>query len=484
MERNQVPKLAYVISSDIPQKLDLWDYVQVKHPAITNGISEDYVFSEDSTLFDYFILIQVTKYVYDIFDERVTSIEYGEYQSSIKSILGKVQDTVKKEFEDKFIDQEGKLKEQADFILNKNKLGHVLLEDSEIFILDELPKENARNVMRIGLGGIGFSKVGIEGPFLSAWTLDGQFSADWITAGTLEGSLLRVGSIESEHLSIEAIDMIVNLTKTGGTNIVVNSVGRGGIKYPWRVLSGSWGTTRSTWVLQGVSKDGITNTTTDASFISQTVELQPNKMHTFSCKIKRDSSASANVHFQYLDANGLRVGPEYGYDGVPPGGDEQNVEVMIPHSEYTTGVVSIKTSGGYAEVTDILLDEGRGTYWSQAPNELYSADVSMDADGITVQRRDTSTNRVVGYTVMSPFEFAGYYENKKVFTLNEDITEVMGLNIGGKGLFIEPVKMVQNTASGGSLDIVWTGLWLGGTYGNIRKFFNKCNISWRTKRST
>ena len=67
---------------------------------------------------------------------------------------------------------------------------------------------------------------------------------------------------------------------------------------------------------------------------------------------------------------------------------------------------------------------------------------------ITVYNKDGK-----GLTVMSPEEFAGYYNNQKSL-LNGDITEVMGLKIHEKGLFIPPVKFVQTDSS---LDVVWTG---------------------------
>jgi hypothetical protein len=102
------------------------------------------------------------------------------------------------------------------------------------------------------------------------------------------------------------------------------------------------------------------------------------------------------------------------------------------------------------ELTDLMLTQGRNyDYWSQAAGETYTLNVRMDGHGIRVYSADG-----LGSTIMSPEEFAGYYNNRKIFTLNGDTTEVMGLMIKEKGLFIPPVKFVQTSDS---LDIVWTG---------------------------
>src|SRR5699024_172070 len=99
------------------------------------------------------------------------------------------------------------------------------------------------------------------------------------------------------------------------------------------------------------------------------------------------------------------------------------------------------------ELTDLMLARGQNyDVWSQAAGEIYTLNVRADGEGINVYSTDGK-----GKTVMSPEEFAGYYNNQKIFTLNGDITEVMGLYVGGKGLFIPPVKFVQTN---NSLDVV------------------------------
>ena len=97
-----------------------------------------------------------------------------------------------------------------------------------------------------------------------------------------------------------------------------------------------------------------------------------------------------------------------------------------------------------------MLAQGENYYWSQAMGETYTLYVKVDGEGIEVTSSDGK-----GKTIMSPEEFAGYYNNRKIFTLNGEITEVMGLLIKEKGLYIPPVKFVQTSES---LDVVWTGV--------------------------
>lgn len=72
---------------------------------------------------------------------------------------------------------------------------------SELYFMDNADKDKAKNILRINMNGIGFSKTGINGPYQSAWTLDGKFNASFITAGILQGIKIicesgRIGGME------------------------------------------------------------------------------------------------------------------------------------------------------------------------------------------------------------------------------------------------------------------------------------------------
>lgn len=92
--------------------------------------------------------------------------------------------------------------------------GHVYMTENEIYILDKIPKEQAKFCIRINLGGIAFSQSGWQGPYISAWTIDGKFNADFITAGTiigikLKGTEIIGGSITGETTINVGTDLYV-----------------------------------------------------------------------------------------------------------------------------------------------------------------------------------------------------------------------------------------------------------------------------------
>lgn len=64
---------------------------------------------------------------------------------------------------------------------------------NELLVMDTADKETAVNVIRINMGGIGFSRSGYNGPFETAWTLDGHFVADYIDTGTLQANIIKAG---------------------------------------------------------------------------------------------------------------------------------------------------------------------------------------------------------------------------------------------------------------------------------------------------
>jgi hypothetical protein len=236
----------------------------------------------------------------------------------------------------------------------------------------------------------------------------------------------------------------------GGNNIIKNSVGYGEDLNFWTLISGAVDKGTSTWILEGIAKHGWILSDGD---MYQDLDILPGKDYTLSGRlIKYTQAGSILVGLYDPDTDVLvhtaieKVVTEV-YDGQFS--YEFNAEAYrkLRLKITAVGVSSVDP----AELTDLMMAQGNNLdVWSQANGEIYTLNVKMDSQGVTVYSADNK-----GKTVMSPDEFAGYYNNSKIFTLNGDITEVMGLDIGGKGLFIRPVKFVQATTS---MDIVWTGV--------------------------
>lgn len=165
LEENCVPKVSYTVNSNVNNDLEIGDTIKVLHPFVN-------------------IFTEVLEYEYDLISEKVKSLTFGNYTRDVKTKFNNIKNTIEtiKQIVSK---QEITIKEQTNLINSLNKNGYVYIDDNEILILDKLPKEQAKNVWRFGLGGIGFSSKGYEGPFETAITMDGQINAKFITTGIM-----------------------------------------------------------------------------------------------------------------------------------------------------------------------------------------------------------------------------------------------------------------------------------------------------------
>ena len=232
----------------------------------------------------------------------------------------------------------------------------------------------------------------------------------------------------------------------GGNNLIRNSVGYAADKF-WEVMFGEMIPSSSTWVLQGESKHGVKMSGPSNTYF-QPLDLVLGETYTLTMKVKKGIAGVFELSIDdYMAA--------YLYEILSvPNGEEYDGIISFEFTYDGSALeptISINTTGAEVEYTDLMLAKGSNVqYWSQANGEVYTLKVQTDADGVKVYRADNA-----GYTIMSPEEFAGYYNNQKIFTLNGDITEVMGLEIKGKGLWMRPIKIVQTNES---IDYVWTGV--------------------------
>lgn len=214
LEENCVPKVSYTVNSNVNNDLEIGDTIKVLHPFVN-------------------IFTEVLEYEYDLISEKVKSLTFGNYTRDVKIKFNNIKNTIET-IKQTVSKQEITIKKQTNLINSLNKNGYVYIDDNEILILDKLPKEQAKNVWRFGLGGIGFSSKGYEGPFETAITMDGQINAKFITTGTMavariEGlanfitetssSITKIeleqGRITSKVSSVE--QSVENITKIEGT---------------------------------------------------------------------------------------------------------------------------------------------------------------------------------------------------------------------------------------------------------------------------
>ena len=198
MQENKFPQINYSVSAKIDNISGVGDTLHVKHKKCKVDITT-----------------QVISIVYDAILEKYIKIEFGNFRKEIKNLTQQITAEVTKNSADLINENKVLLQtelEQATAEIN-SVLGasNVIYEGNQILIVDTLPKENAKYVIRINSGGIGFSSTGINGTFTSAWTIDGTLNMQNInvinfTASLIKGGVLKLGGVNNSSGTFELYD--------------------------------------------------------------------------------------------------------------------------------------------------------------------------------------------------------------------------------------------------------------------------------------
>ena len=213
VEANKLPKVNYAVSASIDNVSDVGDTIHVKHSKCRVNI-----------------ITEVISVKYDAIRKKYTKIEFGNFKPELKNLSQTITAEANKHTEAVVKDAQALLQtelEQATAKIN-GVLGnsYVINEGSQILVVDALPKESARNVMKISSGGIGFSNSGVNGTFSSAWTLDGTLNMQNInvinmSASFIKGGVLKLGGTGNSSGTFELYDetnaLIALMDKAGLT---------------------------------------------------------------------------------------------------------------------------------------------------------------------------------------------------------------------------------------------------------------------------
>lgn len=338
LEENCVPKVSYTVNSNVNNDLEIGDTIKVLHPFVN-------------------IFTEVLEYEYDLISEKVKSLTFGNYTRDVKTKFNNIKNTIET-IKQTVSKQEIAIKEQTNLINSLNKNGYVYIDDNEILILDKLPKEQAKNVWRFGLGGIGFSSKGYEGPFETAITMDGQINAKFITTGTMavariEGlanfitetssSITKIeleqGRITSKVSSVE--QSVENITKIEGTaegkNIYIDDASAEPL-IDIMLEGESQQATRS-------GKNLLDNTATTK--ISNGITFTVNSDKTVNVNGTNDTSANSSLIINRYD---LSPGT-YILNGCPSGGASNTYRLAIQETGSYSVLGSIDIGNGSGEFT-------------------------------------------------------------------------------------------------------------------------------------
>lgn len=218
LQENKVPKVNYSVSAKIDNVSDIGDVIYVKHPKCKVDITTN--------------VIGIT---YDVNRDKYIKIEFGNFKKEIKNLHQQITGEIKKTTEDAIKENKVLLQKELDEATARinNTLGssYVIYEGDKILVVDTLPKENAKYVIKISNGGIGFSSTGINGTFTSAWTIDGTLNMQNInvinlTASLIKGGTLKLGGVNNSSGTFELYDetgrLICLQDKTGLTCYALN----------------------------------------------------------------------------------------------------------------------------------------------------------------------------------------------------------------------------------------------------------------------
>lgn len=176
--------------SALLERVNLCDTVTIRHSAL--GVS---------------VSAMVIETVYDTLAERYKSISLGQSKSSMITTISEVQSSVDKV--ESTVGRFPKLLQtaigKATGLITGQSGGYVVIHTAEengqpyeLLILDAPSIDDAVNVWRWNVGGLGFSRNGYNGPYETAITADGQIVADFITSGSLVANIIKAGVIQSQ----------------------------------------------------------------------------------------------------------------------------------------------------------------------------------------------------------------------------------------------------------------------------------------------
>lgn len=351
--------------------------------------------------------------------------------------------------------------------------GHIYNNGSELFIMDSEDPVKAQVVWRWNVNGFGKSSTGIDGPYTTALTFDDEFITNVINAMVIRGSLIEADSVQADSISqsytdgvlsqsyeaaeglvkfeaqkitdyltnesgdgaidvlqqditqikqtIDGLRLDFSSTYTGGVNYIKNSSGLNGVSDDWEV----------TGTVVAVQNADTKNTTvanscfrmSSDSTLAQTIDdIVVGRSYTLSVKLKKPHSLLSQLKVIYNGDSEAVI-----FSSTETTGWKEYI-YTINSIQSPTIEIKAETRGGYFYVADLMLSEGTTPKsWTPAPNEIYTSGVKIDKNGVEVYRSDTLEK-----TVINNREFAGYYDDEEVFSLNKDETRVKKTTVRGE----------------------------------------------------
>ena len=198
LAENCVPKVSYTLKANLEKITDVGDTIEVIDERL--GIN---------------VVTHVTAFDYDCIQKKYTEFEFGNYNEKLSNLMHNISSNTDKKIEKNNdvirVELNDKIKEGTEAIWKTLGSSYVVYDGDKILVLDQLPKDSAKNVIMINSRGISFSNSGINGTFSSVWTIDNTFNMARtkvvnLTADLIRGGTLKLGSNLNEYGRIEIYD--------------------------------------------------------------------------------------------------------------------------------------------------------------------------------------------------------------------------------------------------------------------------------------
>ena len=236
--------------------------------------------------------------------------------------------------------------------------------------------------------------------------------------------------VTRSELEQTASNITARFSATGGMNIVKNSIGFAGLDF-WQNYTSYPVNTVTDNVLESLGFGSGFHFIADGrnKGIVQTVKTTPYQPYTLSWYLNKMTSGQDNSYrfFIQILENGAVTQQIADNSKIVTSGYAHEYMTYTP----TTDSVTLRFIGyGNVEaiLTGIMMNVGEvPLMWTLSTGEAYNTYVRMNLNGIRVSQLDAE-RKEVGYTLMSPQEFAGYYDTDgngtmdKVFYLNKNET--------------------------------------------------------------
>ena len=213
LDEHCIPELNYTLKANIDKVTDIGDTIEVQDERLNLDI-----------------MTNIIAYDYDCILGQYTELEFGNFKKKLSNLMGNISSSTQQQIQyNNDVIQVAfneSLQQAQDKIMGVLGSSYVIYDADKILVVDTLPKEDARNVIMISSGGIGFSSTGISGTFRSAWTIDNILNMENInvinlTASLIKGGTLKLGSNLNQNGQLEIYDE---------TNTLIGEMNKNGLK--------------------------------------------------------------------------------------------------------------------------------------------------------------------------------------------------------------------------------------------------------------